>query len=351
MYNNTTRIYSEICDRNKPKINSTEMKTRTLGNSGLEVSALGLGCMGMSFGLGPAQDKNEMIKVLRAAYERGITFFDTAECYGPFTNEELLGEALAPFREKVVIATKFGFKDGDSRKEQDSRPERIKQVVEESMKRLKTDYIDLLYQHRVDPNVPIEVVAQTVGELIKEGKVRHWGLSEAGVGTIRKAHAVQPLTALQSEYSMFYREPEKEIIPTLEELGIGFVPFSPLGKGFLTGSINDKTAFSPQDFRNIVPRFSEENRKANQALVDLVISIASQKESTPAQIALAWLLAQKSWIVPIPGTTKLNRLEENIGGVSLVLSNDELSDIDSALHKIEIFGERYPEELKKKTGL
>ncbi len=327
------------------------MKTRILGSSGLEVSALGLGCMGMSFGYGPALDKQEMITLIRAAYERGITFFDTAECYGPFTNEELLGEALAPFRDKVIIATKFGFRDGDSRNGQDSRPERIKQVVEESLKRLRTDYIDLFYQHRVDPNVPIEEVAQAVGELIKEGKVKHWGLSEAAVGTIRKAHAIQPLAALQSEYSMFYREPEKEIIPTLEELGIGFVPFSPLGKGFLTGTIDDKTKFGAQDFRNIVPRFTEDNRKANQALVDLVKTIAIEKNATPAQIALAWLLAQKPWIVPIPGTTKLNRLEENIGGVHLILSDNELNKINTALHTIQISGERYPEELKKKTGL
>lgn len=327
------------------------MKTRILGNSGLGVSALGLGCMGMSFGYGPAHDKHEMIKLIRDAYERGITFFDTAECYGPFTNEELLGEALAPFRDKIVIATKFGFKDGDSRQVQDSRPERIKLVVEESLKRLKTDYIDLFYQHRVDPNVAIEEVAATVGELIREGKVKHWGLSEAAAGTIRRAHAIQPLTALQSEYSMFYREPEKEVIPTLEELGIGFVPFSPLGKGFLTGTINDKTKFGNQDFRNIVPRFSEENRNANQALVDMIKSIAVEKNATPAQVALAWLLAQKPWIVPIPGTTKLNRLEENIGGVNLVLSDNELSKINTALHSIHISGERYPEELKKKTGL
>lgn len=329
----------------------TIMKTRILGNSGLEVSALGLGCMGMSFGYGPAHDKQEMIKVLQSAYEKGITFFDTAECYGPFTNEELLGEALAPFRHKVVIATKFGFKNGDSRQMQDSRPERIKQVAEESLKRLKTDYIDLFYQHRVDPNVPIEEVAGAIGVLIKEGKVKHWGLSEAGVGTIRKAHAVQPLTALQSEYSMFYREPEKDIIPTLEELGIGFVPFSPLGKGFLTGTIDEKTQFDAQDFRNIVPRFSEENRKANQALVDLVKMIAAEKNATPAQVALAWLLVQKPWIVPIPGTTKLSRLEENIGGASLILSDNELNRINTALHTIQISGERYPEELRKKTGL
>lgn len=327
------------------------MKKRILGNSGMEVSALGLGCMGMSFGYGPAHDKQEMIKLLQSAYERGVTFFDTAECYGPFTNEELLGEALSPFRDEVIIATKFGFKNGDSRQMQDSRPERIKQVAEESLKRLRTDYIDLFYQHRVDPNVPIEEVAGAVGELIKEGKVKHWGLSEAGIGTIRRAHAIQPLATLQSEYSMFYREPEKEIIPTLEELGIGFVPFSPLGKGFLTGTINEKTQFDTQDFRNIVPRFSEENRKANQALVDLVKTIASQKDATPAQIALAWLLAQKPWIVPIPGTTKLNRLEENIGGVNLILSDNELKKINVALHTIQISGERYPEELKKKTGL
>jgi aryl-alcohol dehydrogenase-like predicted oxidoreductase len=324
------------------------MEKRKLGNSGLEVSALGLGCMGLSFGYGPATDRQEAIKLIHAAYENGITFFDTAECYGPFTNEELLGEALSPFREKIVIATKFGFQDGDSKKALDSNPARIRTVAEASLKRLKTDYIDLFYQHRVDPNVPIEEVAATVQELIKEGKVKHFGLSEAGVSTIRKAHAVQPVTALQSEYSLFYREPEKEIIPALEELGIGFVPFSPLGKGFLTGAINETTKFDASDFRNTVLRFSEENRKANQALVDLVKSIATEKNATPAQIALGWLLAQKPWIVPIPGTTKLNRLEENIGGASVKLSSNDLAKIQTELSKIEIVGARYSEQNQKR---
>ena len=323
------------------------MKKRKLGKSGLEVSALGLGCMGLSFGYGPATDKQEAIKLIHAAYEKGITFFDTAECYGPFTNEELLGEALSSFREKVVIATKFGFQDGDSKKGLDSSPARIRSVAEASLKRLKTEYIDLFYQHRVDPSVPIEEVAGTVKDLIKEGKVKHFGLSEAGVSTIRKAHAVQPVTALQSEYSLFYREPEKEIIPTLEELGIGFVPFSPLGKGFLTGAINENTKFDASDFRNTVPRFSEENRKANQALVDLVKGIATDKKATPAQVALAWLLAQKPWIVPIPGTTKVNRLVENIGGASVELSSNDLSKIQTALSKMEIVGARYSEQAQK----
>lgn len=326
------------------------MKTRTLGNSGLEVSALGLGCMGLSFGYGTPTDKQEAIALIRAAFEKGVTFFDTAECYGPFTNEEIVGEALQPFRKDVVIATKFGFQDGDSTKGLDSSPKKIRLVVEASLKRLKTDYIDLFYQHRVDPNVPIEEVAGTIKELIAEGKVKHFGLSEASVETIRRAHTVQPVTALQSEYSLFYREPEKEIIPALEELGIGFVPFSPLGKGFLTGAINENTKFESSDFRNIVPRFSEENRKANQVLVDLVKDIAAQKQATPAQVALAWLLAQKPWIVPIPGTTKLNRLEENIGGASVNLNQDELNTIHTALNNIEIVGARYQQNLQNRVG-
>lgn len=326
------------------------MQKRILGNQGLEVSALGLGCMGLSFGYGPATEKQEAIKLIRTAFEKGVTFFDTAECYGPFTNEELLGEALQPFRNDVVIATKFGFQDGDSSKGLDSSPERIRKVVEDSLKRLKTDYIDLFYQHRVDPNVPMEDVAGTVKELIKEGKVKHFGLSEASAESIRKAHAVQPVSALQSEYSMFFRDAEKEIIPTLEELGIGFVPFSPLGKGFLTGAMTEQTQFDKNDFRNIVPRFSEENRKANQALVDLLKAIAVEKEATPAQIALAWLLAQKPFIAPIPGTTKLHRLEENIGGASLELSSDDLSKIAQSLSQIEIVGERYPQHLQSRVG-
>ena len=325
------------------------MEKRILGNNGLEVSALGLGCMGLSFGYGKPTEKNEAIALIRAAYEKGVTFFDTAECYGPFTNEEIVGEALAPFRKEVVIATKFGFQDGDSKKGLDSSPARIKVVVEASLKRLKTDYIDLFYQHRVDPKVPIEEVAETVKELIQEGKVKHFGLSEAGTETIRRAHIVQPVAALQSEYSLFYREPEKEIIPTLEELGIGFVPFSPLGKGFLTGAINEETKFEASDFRNIVPRFSEENRKANQTLVDLVKSIASEKNAAASQIALAWLLAQKPWIVPIPGTTKLHRLEENIGGAVIHLSKEELNNIDKALENIEIVGARYPQQLQDRV--
>lgn len=326
------------------------MEKRILGNSGLEVSALGLGCMGLSFGYGVATDKQEAVKLIRAAYEGGVTFFDTAECYGPFTNEELLGDALAPFRNKVVIATKFGFEGGDSKKGLDSSPSRIKAVADASLKRLKTDYIDLFYQHRVDPHVPIEEVAGTIQDLMKEGKIRYWGLSEAGAETIRKAHAVQPITALQSEYSLFYREPEKEIIPTLEELGIGFVPFSPLGKGFLTGAINETTTFDPADFRNIVPRFSEENRKANQALVDLLKAVATGRNASPAQVALAWLLAQKSWIVPIPGTTKLHRLQENIGAVDVHLNKAELNDIERALENIEIVGARYPAQLQNRVG-
>jgi aryl-alcohol dehydrogenase-like predicted oxidoreductase len=329
------------------------MQKRKLGNSNLEVSALGLGCMGMSFGYGPAADKQEMISLIRTAVERGITFFDTAEVYGPFTNEELVGEALAPFRGQVVIATKFGFKLGPNGEQMgvDSRPEHIKEVAEASLKRLKTDTIDLFYQHRVDPDVPIEDVAGAVKDLIQEGKVNHFGLSEAGVQTIRRAHAAQPVTALQSEYSLWWRKPEVEVLPTLEELGIGFVPFSPLGKGFLTGKIDENTTFDSSDFRNIVPRFTPEARKANQALVDLLRSIGERKNATPAQLALAWLLAKKPWIVPIPGTTKLNRLEENIGAVSVELISADLREIDSAASKIEVQGARYPEEMERRTGL
>jgi len=333
----------------------TIMKKRKLGNSNLEVSAVGLGCMGMSFGYGPAADKQEMISLIRSAVERGVTFFDTAEVYGPFTNEELVGEALAPFRGQVVIATKFGFKpsptDPSKWTELESRPEHIKQVAEASLKRLKADAIDLFYQHRVDPDVPIEDVAGAVKDLIQEGKVKHFGLSEAGVQTIRRAHAVQPVTALQSEYSLWWRRPEEEVLPTLEELGIGFVPFSPLGKGFLTGKIDENTTFDSSDFRNIVPRFTPDARKANQALVDLLHEIAERKNATLAQLALAWLLTQKPWIVPIPGTTKLNRLDENIGAVSVELTSDDLREIDSAASKIEVQGARYPEELERKTGL
>lgn len=317
------------------------MKKRILGNQGLEVTELGLGCMGLSFGYGKPTEKQEAIKLIRTAYEQGVTFFDTAEVYGPYTNEELLGEALEPFRKEVKIATKFGFKNAKTDLGMDSRPETIRVVAEASLKRLKTDYIDLFYQHRVDPNVPIEEVAGTVKDLIKEGKVKHFGLSEAGAATIRKAHAVQPITALQSEYSLFYREPEKEIIPVLEELGIGFVPFSPLGKGFLTGKIDEHTTFDKDDFRNTVPRFSEENRKANQALVELVKQIAEQKQATPAQVALSWLLAQKPFIVPIPGTTKIHRLEENIGSTSVELTSNDLQQIETALKEIEIVGDRY----------
>jgi len=324
-----------------------------LGKSGLEVSALGLGCMRMSFGDAPIGTRQEMIAFLHAAVDRGVTFFDTAEVYGPFTNEELVGEALAPFRAQVVIATKFGFKiDPTSGKQVglDSRPEHIKEVAEASLKRLKTDVIDLFYQHRVDPNVPIEDVAGAVKELIQQGKMRQFGLSEAGVQTIRRAHKVQPVAALQSEYSLWFREPEKEVMPTLEELGIGFVPFSPLGKGFLTGKINEDTKFDKTDFRNIVPRFTPENRKANQAVVDLVRQLAERKKATPAQIALAWLLAQKPWIVPIPGTTKLERLEENVGAVRVELTSHDLREIDSAASKITVQGARYPEELQKLVG-
>jgi aryl-alcohol dehydrogenase-like predicted oxidoreductase len=331
------------------------MQKRKLGKSNLEVSALGLGCMGMSFSYGPPADKREMISLLRTAVERGITFFDTAEVYGPYTNEELLGEALSPLRDRVVIATKFGFKlkpDGSPGfVGPNSRPERIKQVAEDSIKRLKVNAIDLFYQHRVDPNVPIEDVAGAVKELIQEGKVKHFGLSEAGAKTIRRAHSVQPVTAVQSEYSLWTRGPEAEVLPTLEELGIGFVPYSPLGKGFLTGKINESTTFDSTDFRNTLPRFTPEARKANQALVDLLGTIAQRKKATPAQIALAWLLAQKPWIVPIPGTTKLGRLEENIGAVAIELTSDDLREIESASAKIKVEGERYPEALQRMTGL
>jgi len=329
------------------------MQKRTLGKSNLKVSALGLGCMGMSYGYGPAADRQEMIALIRSAVERGITFFGTAEAYGPFINEELVGEALAPFRGQVVIATKFGFKLGPSGEQlgQDSRPEHIKQVAEASLKRLRVEAIDLFYQHRVDTNVPIEDVAGAVKDLIQKGKVKHFGLSEAGVRTIRRAYAVQPVTALQSEYSLWWRRPEEEVLPTLEELGIGFVPFSPLGKGFLTGTINENTTFGRSDFRNIVPRFTPEARKANQALVDLLGEIGKRKGATPAQIALAWLLAQKPWIVLIPGTRKLSRLEENIGAVSVELTPDDLHEIESAASQITIQGARYPEELERRVGL
>lgn len=323
------------------------MQKRKLGNSGLEVSAIGLGCMGLSFGYGPATEKQYAINLIRKAFELGVTFFDSAEAYGPFTNEELLGEALQPFRKEVVIATKFGFKEGKTSLGTDSSPENIRAVAEAALKRLKTDVIDLLYQHRVDPNVPIEDVAGTVKDLIKEGKVKHFGLSEAGVQIIRKAHAVQPVAALQNEYSLWWREPEQEILPTLEELGIGFVPFSPLGKGFLTGKIDENTTFNKTDFRNTVPRFSEENRKANQALVDLLGSIAKEKNATSAQIALAWLLAQKQWIVPIPGTTKLHRLEENISAATIRLGAADLEEINEALSKIEVQGARYNEQAQR----
>ena len=318
------------------------MQKRKLGKSGLEVSALGFGCMGLSFGFGPATEKNEAIKVIRAAYDGGVTFFDTAEAYGPFTNEELVGEALASVRDKVVIATKFGFENAVPTQGTNSKPERIRAVAEASLKRLNIDVIDLFYQHRVDPNVPIEEVAGTVKDLIQEGKVKHFGMSEAGVQAIRRAHAVQPVTALQSEYSLWWREPEKEILPTLEELGIGFVPFSPLGKGFLTGAISDKTEFDKTDFRSMVPRFSVEARKANEALVAALGKIAEGKQATKAQIALAWLLAQKPWIAPIPGTTKLHRLEENLGGASVELTPEDLKDIHDAISAIDVQGDRYP---------
>jgi aryl-alcohol dehydrogenase-like predicted oxidoreductase len=329
------------------------MQKRKLGKRNLEVSALGLGCMSMSFGYGPAADKQEMVSLIRSAVEQGVTFFDTAEVYGAYTNEELLGEALAPVRNQVVIATKFGWKiDPTTRKSTglDSRPDHIKQAVEGSLKRLRIETIDLLYQHRVDPDVPIEDVAGAVKELIQQGKVKHFGLSEAGVNSIRRAHAVQPVTALQSEYSLWWREPETEVLPTLEELGIGFVPFSPLGKGFLTGAINENTKFDSTDFRSSVPRFSEENRKANQAMVELIQKFAQQKKATPAQVALAWLLAQKPWIVPIPGTTKLHRLRENIGAASVQLSSEDLRELESAASNITVQGARYPEHLQKLVG-
>jgi aryl-alcohol dehydrogenase-like predicted oxidoreductase len=328
------------------------MQKRKLGKSGLEVSALGLGCMGMSFGYGPAADKREMISLIRFAVERGVTFFDTAEAYGPFTNEELVGEALAPFRDRVVIATKFGYKFGPRGEQRglDSRPEHIKQVAEGSLRRLRVEALDLLYQHRVDPDVPIEDVAGTVKDLIQEGKVRHFGLSEAGVETIRRAHAVQPVTVLQSEYSLWWRRPEEELLPALEELGIGLVPFSPLGKGFLTGKIDENTSFDSSDFRNIVPRFTPEARKANQVLVDLLRRLAERKKATPAQLALTWLLARKAWIVPIPGTRKRERLEENLGAVTLELTPEDLREIDRAASTITVQGARYPERLERMTG-
>jgi aryl-alcohol dehydrogenase-like predicted oxidoreductase len=331
----------------KTSIKETAMQKRVLGKSGLEVSALGLGCMGLSFGYGNATAKEDAIRLIRAAYEKGVTFFDTAEAYGPGDNEELLGEALSPFRSEVVIATKFGFKEGKTSLGTDSRPENIRAVAEASLKRLKTDVIDLFYQHRVDPNIPIEEVAGTVKDLIKEGKVKHFGLSEAGVETIRRAHVVQPVTALQSEYSLWWREPEGEILPTLEELGVGFVPFSPLGKGFLTGKIDEKTKFDQSDFRNTVPRFSEENRRANQAFVNLLDYLAEEKEVTSAQIALAWLLAQQPWIVPIPGTTKLHRLEENLASADVTLSDNDLEVINNALFAIKVQGARYSEGAQK----
>jgi aryl-alcohol dehydrogenase-like predicted oxidoreductase len=327
------------------------MQTRTLSKSGLEVSALGFGCMGISFGYGPATSREDGLGIIRTAFDSGVTFFDTAEAYGPFANEELVGEALGPIRDQVVIATKFGFKlENGKQAGLDSRPSHIREVAEASLSRLRTDYIDLFYQHRVDPDVPIEDVAGAVKDLIREGKVKHFGLSEAGVQTIRRAHAVQPVAALQSEYSLWWREPEREILPTLEELGIGFVPFSPLGKGFLTGRIDENTTFDPNDFRNVVPRFTEENRKANFAFVEWLKAFAGQKNATPAQIALAWLLAQRPWIVPIPGTTKRNRLQENLGAAEIQLTADDLRDIDRAASQIEVHGARYPEHLLKMVG-
>jgi aryl-alcohol dehydrogenase-like predicted oxidoreductase len=327
------------------------MHTRTLGQSGLRVSALGFGCMGLSFGYGPATDRNAGIAIIRAAVDAGVTFFDTAEAYGPFTNEELVGEALRPFRDHVVIATKFGFKfEGGKQAGLDSRPSHVRDVAEASLRRLNTDRIDLFYQHRVDPDVPIEDVAGTVSDLIREGKVKHFGLSEAGVQTIRRAHAVQPVAALQSEYSLWWREPERETLATLEELGIGLVPFSPLGKGFLTGKIDETTTFAPTDFRNVVPRFTEENRKANLAFVEWLKAFAARKGATPAQVALAWLLAQRQWIVPIPGTTRLHRLQENLGAAEIQLSPDDLQKIDDAVSQIEVRGARYPEHLQKMVG-
>jgi aryl-alcohol dehydrogenase-like predicted oxidoreductase len=326
------------------------MKKRKLGKSNLEVSEIGLGCMGLSSGFGPATERQQAITLIRTAFDRGVTFFDTAEAYGPCLNEEVVGEAVEPFRKQVVIATKFGFKEGVAAKGVDSRPERIREHTDAALKRLRTDVIDLLYQHRVDPDVPIEEVAGTVKELIAEGKVKHFGMSEAGVGSIRRAHAVQPVTALQSEYSLWWREPEKEILPALEELGIGFVPFSPLGKGFLTGAINKDTQFDKGDFRNMVPRFSAENREANQGVVDLIAEFAKQKKATPAQIALAWVLAQKPWMVPIPGTTKLHRLEENLAAAKIELTAEDLRQLDEATSRIEIQGARYPEHLQKMVG-
>ena len=328
------------------------MKKRQLGKSGLEVSTIGLGCMGMSFAYGSTPDKNEMISLIHAAIDLGVTFFDTAEIYGPYTNEELVGEALSPYRDKVVIATKFGFEFQNGKESGiNSRPEHIKQAVEGSLKRLKIETIDLLYQHRVDPNVPIEDVAGTVKDLIQAGKVKHWGLSEAGVQTIRRAYAIHPVTAVQSEYSMWWRRPEEELLPALEELGIGFIPFSPLGRGYLTGTISKRTTFTGSDFRNTAPRFTSENLDANQVLVELIKAVAEKKKATPAQIALAWLLAQKPWIVPIPGTTKLSRLEENLGAAEIVMTPEELSDLNLALSKIMIQGDRYPEKLEKQTGI
>jgi aryl-alcohol dehydrogenase-like predicted oxidoreductase len=326
------------------------MQTRTLGHSGLKVSALGFGCMGLNFGYGPGPGKQEAIALIREAFDAGVTFFDTAEAYGPFTNEDLVGEALAPVRNQVVIATKFGFQDGNAQVGMDSRPERIRAVAEAALKRLRTDHIDLFYQHRVDPNVPMEDVAGTVKELIAEGKVKHFGLSEAGAQSIRKAHAVQPVAALQSEYSLWWREPEKDVLPTCEELGIGFVPFSPLGKGFLTGKIDASTSFAKDDFRNIVPRFTPEARQANQALVDQLNKIAAARQATPARIALAWLLAQKPWIVPIPGTTKRHRLLENIGAAAIDMQADELRQIEQTLAQIQVHGERYPAHLAARSG-
>jgi aryl-alcohol dehydrogenase-like predicted oxidoreductase len=326
------------------------MQKRKLGNSGLEVSAIGLGCMGLSFGYGPATDTRDAVNLIRTAYELGVNFFDSAEAYGPFLNEELLGEAVAPFRDQVLLATKFGFEGGVTSKGLNSTPENIKAVTEAALKRFKTDRIDLLYQHRVDPNVPMEDVAGTVKELITQGKVKHFGLSEAGVESIRKAHAVQPVAALQSEYSLWWREPEKEILPLLEKLGIGFVPFSPLGKGFLTGAINETTKFDQSDFRNVVPRFNEENRKANQTVVNKIAAFATRKNATPAQVALAWVLAQKSWIVPIPGTTKVNRLQENLKAETLFLSNEDLKEIENAFREIQVQGARYPQHLQERVG-
>src|SRR5271157_3514133 len=348
---NSQRDFSSIRVTEHQYLEELRMQKRRLGNSNLEVSAIGLGCMGLSFGYGPAVDKQQGISLIRAAVERDVTFFDTAEIYGPFTNEELLGEALAPFRKDVVIATKFGFHiEGGKQAGLDSRPENIKQVAEQSLKRLKTDVIDLFYQHRVDGKVPIEDVAGAIKDLIQEGKVKHFGLSEAGAQTIRRAHKVQPVTALQSEYSLWWREPEEEVIPTLEELGIGFVPFSPLGKGFLTGAISKDTQFDKNDFRNIVPRFSQENRDANQILVDLIGEFAKQKNATPAQVALAWILAQKHWMVPIPGTTKIHRLEENVGAAQVTLTADDLRQLDEATSKVNVQGARYPENLQKLVG-